>query len=486
MKILLIQPNYDAHVIHPPLGLGYLASFLRTRKHKVFIFDGTLKNASIGDFVKAVEEFGPGLVGISVLTRGHNQVKEIIKALKSKFTDLPVVIGGAQVSAVPVEALADLKADFGVIGEGEATLLELVERVEKGKKELEKIDGLVFRDDQGKIRVNRGRQSIGDLDSLPFPAWDLIPPKQYRIAPILEPARAQPIAPIITSRGCPYNCSFCASQATWGRRIRFRSPENVLREIKMLKDNFGVKEIHFADDNFTMDIQRAEKICDLMIKEKVGLPWQCPNGVRIDRLILPLLKKMRRSGCYALGLGIESGNQAILDQNNKKLDLKIVPKVLGNLRKVGIESYGFFILGLPGDTKKTIKQTIDFALSHPFDRAWFNIFTPYPGSPAFNQWLGKRKFTDVDWERHDCSTAVMAVDDLSLGEIEKLQKQALRRFYLRPKTFYKVISHLGSKEIVSLMMHRFFRKLFQPLFLVVHRIVRRGKESRLTRKVEVF
>ena len=475
IKILLFQPNYDAHVVHPPLGLGYLASFLRTKKHKVSIFDGTLNNASIDDFVSVIDELHPELVGISVLTRGHNQVKEIIKATRKRFKKLPVVIGGTQVSAAPKEVLVDLGADFGVVGEGETALLELVEMIKKGKKEkreLEKIDGLVFRDDQGKIMVNKPRRLMRDLDSVPFPAWDLMPPKKYRIAPVLEPARAFPVAPIITSRGCPYNCSFCASQVVWGRRIRFRSPQNVLTEIKMLKEQFGVKEIHFADDNFTMDIERAKKICDLMIKKKVGLPWQCPNGVRIDRLTLLLLKKMKKAGCYSVGLGIESGNQEILKKANKNLDLKTVPRVLRDLKKVGIESYGFFILGLPGETKKTMQQTIDFALKHPFDRVWFNIFTPYPGSPVFRDWVKSCDFKTIDWSDHDCSTAVMAVDDLSLEEIEGLQKQALRRFYLRPKTFYKVVSRLGSKEVVSLMMHRFFRKIFRPLFSMAHRLTR--------------
>ena len=470
MKILLIQPNYDAHVIHPPLGLGYLASFLRNKKHEVSIFDGTLKNASIQNFVTAVEKFGPDLVGISVLTRGYKQAKEIIGALKSRFKNLQIVIGGAQLSAAPEEVMKDLKADFGVVGEGEITLWELVEETsgrdkdDKKDRGLTKINGLVFRDDKGRIRINQPRQLIDDLDSLPFPAWDLMPPKKYRIAPVLEPAKAFPVAPIITSRGCPYNCSFCASRIIWGRRIRFRSPENVLKEIEILKSEFGVKEIHFADDNFTMDIKRAEKICDLMVKKKIGLPWQCPNGVRIDRLTLLLLKKMKKAGCYALGLGIESGNQAILKKVNKNLDLRIVPRVLDNLKKTGIESYGFFILGLPGETRKTIEETINFALKHPFDRAWFNIFTPYPGSPAFRDWLGKRKLKDIDWSYHDCSHAVTATGDVTVKEIERLQKQALCRFYLRPKMFLKVVSRLGYKELVTFSMSRFFGKLVGSLF----------------------
>lgn len=475
MKILLLQPNYAAHIVHPPLGLGYLASFLRKNGYKVSIFDGSLKNALIKDFSQAVSEYEPDLIGISVLTRGHNQIKCIIKALKQEFKKIPIVIGGCQVSADPRAVLKDLKADFAVIGEGEITFLELIKAIEINNKNFKEINGIAFKNPAGKIIITKSRELINDLDSIPFLAWDLMPPKQYRIVPILVPARGLPIAPIFTSRGCPYNCSFCASQVTWTRRIRFRSPENVVAEIKMLKNKFGVREIHFSDDNFTIDIKRAEKICDIMIDEKINLPWQCPNGVRIDRLTLPLLEKMKQAGCYALGLGIESGNQTVLNKNNKNLNLKVVPQVLENLKKVGIQSYGFFILGLPGDSKESMEQTINFALKNSFDRAWFNIFTPYPGSPAFTQWLGNGRFDQIDWDKHDCSTAVKSIPGVSNKEIENLQKKALMKFYLRPKVFFKVISSLGPKEIITFLMSTFFAKFAQPIFLFTHQLIRKRK-----------
>lgn len=472
MKILLLQPNFDSHIVHPPLGLGYLASSLRQYGYRPFLYDGTLKNASLDDFASAVEKIKPDLIGISVLTRGHGKAKEMIRILKKKFPKITIVIGGTQVTAAPKEVILDLGADFGVIGEGEVTLLELVKELEKTKNNFRKINGLAYKTAFGKFKINAPRELISNLDDLPFPAWDLMPPKEYRIAPILEPARGSPIAPIMTSRGCPFNCTFCASNVIWKRRIRFRSVENVIAEIKMLKEKFGIKEFHFCDDNFTMDIKRAERICDALIKEKINLPWQCPNGVRIDRLTIPLLKKMKRAGCYSVGLGIESGNRRILKKINKQLDLKIIPNVLKNLKRIGIESYGFFILGLPGETKKTAQETIDFALKYPFDRVWFNIFTPYPGSPSFSDWIGERKFNEIDWDKHDCSTAVMAENDLTAKDIENLQRKATRKFYLRPKTLFKIISSLGPREITTLLMSRFFSKFSKPVFVVTHRLVR--------------
>lgn len=471
MKVLLVQPNYDAHIVHPPLGLGYLAACLEKKNHEVAVFDATLKNASLKQVISAIGNFSPDLIGITVLSRGHNRGKEIIAEIKKLFPELPVVIGGTQVTAFPAEVMADLRADFAVIGEGEYTLLELVSAL-KEKSRFSNINGLAYWE-KGQVKINHPRKLIENLDEIPFPAWHLMPPKQYRIAPILEPIRAFPVAPILTSRGCPYNCSFCASNVTWQRRLRFRSPENVISEIKLLKESYGVKEIHFSDDNFTMDIKRAEEICNLLIKEKINLPWQCPNGVRIDRLPLPLLQKMREAGCYAVGLGIESGNQEILKKNQKNLNLKIVPEVLKNLKKVGIESYGFFILGLPGDTKQTISETIDFALKNPFDRVWFNLFTPYPGSPAFNNWLGSRRVGDIDWDKHDCSTAVVSLKGISGKELEKLQKVALRKFYLRPRSLFKLLVRLRPREVLTLIMSRFFGKIGKPLFMLAHEFTRR-------------
>jgi len=475
MRILLIVPNYDSHVVHPPLGLGYLASYLEREGFSVSIFDGTLKNATEEDFLGAISRFNPELVGISVLTRGHNRAKRMIKTIKEQFKSLPVVIGGTQVTTAPEIVLRDLGADFAVIGEGEITLLELVKTLEEGKESFEKIKGLAYTDERGGIQVTPPRELIADIDTIPFPAWHLMPPGEHRIAPVLEPAHAFPVAPILTSRGCPYNCSFCASNVTWRRKMRFRSVENVLEEIKLLKGKYGVKEIHFCDDNFTINVKRAEEMCEAIIQEEIKIFWQCPNGVRIDKLTVPLLEKMKRAGCYALGLGVESGNQEILKKVNKQLDLKVVKKTLLNLKKVGISSYGFFILGLPGDTGKTVEETIRFALKNPFDRAWFNIFTPYPGSPAFADWLGNRDFAEIDWDKHDCSTAVVASEDLSLEAIEKLQRQALRKFYLRPRILCSLILNLNYRSLATLMMSRFFGKRFSWLFLIAHRFIRKRR-----------
>lgn len=457
MKVLLINLNYDAHITHPPLGLGYIASFLRNKGHEVEIFDGTVHNAKDNDYLDKIKDYDPGIVGISVLSRGHNKAKGLVSLLKKNFS-IPLVLGGTQVSAYPVEIFKEFKPDFCIAGEGEVTFLELLEVFDK-KRELPSVAGLIYLD-KGEIKVNPERKLIENIDDLPAPAWDLIPPLKYRIAPILAPAKAFPVAPIVTTRGCPYQCTFCASNVTWNYRLRKRSIKNVVDEIQLLTEKFGVKEIHISDDNFTFSRAHVEEFCSELAIRKIRIPWQCPNGVRIDTLDLALLKIMKAAGCYALGLGIESGSPVILKNVKKKLDLGIVKKALSDMKRAGIASYGFFILGLPGETEKTVKETIDFALKNHFDRAWFNVFTPYPGSEIFEDLVRERKisFENIPWDNLDCNTEFISSGSLSCKQVEYYQKKAVNSFYLRPRMLLDVVSKWGPKEVKTLLKTRFFKK----------------------------
>lgn len=479
MKVLLLQPNYDVHVLCPPIALGYLASCLEKDGHQVSIYDGTLRNASEDDFLAGVDRFTPDLVGITVMSRGHNRVKRIISSIKQRF-DIPIVVGGPQVTAFPELVLRDLNANFAIVGEGEITICELAKYITSKNGDYDQINGLAYLAKDGSIKVNKRRSLISDLDQIPFPAWHLMPPSKYRIVPILSPAKGFPIAPIVTTRGCPFHCTFCASNVTWHYKFRMRSPENVVSEIKLLVEKFGVREIHISDDNFTLKKKYAEEICSGIIKQNLDISWQCSNGVRVDRLDINLLEKMKKAGCYSVGLGIESGNQDVLNGVKKMLDLSVAKKVLLYLKKVGIRSYGFFILGLPGETHRTIRETIDFAKNNPFDRAWFNILTPYPGSEIFDDWIKDRSIKDIDWDSHDGSTAVRGIVDISTEELEHYQRRAAREFYLRPRILLDLMTHMSFKQVITIMMTRFFKKRFDIVYWMVHSLVRRrsGAEAR--------
>jgi len=458
MKVLLLQPNYDCHVLHPPLGLGYLASSLEKAGHRVAIFDGTLKEAKTEDFLNEIKKFSPDLIGITVLSRGHNQTKELSAEIKKNFS-IPIILGGSQVTAYPEKIIEDFGVDFVAVGEAEETLVELVESLQKKKSNFAKIKGLVFRQKDGKIKRTEDRPLVADLDKLPFPAWHLMPPADYRVVPILSPNKGYPVAPIVTSRGCPYFCTFCASNITWRHQFRKRSPKNIVDEIEMLVKKFGVGEIHLTDDNFTLIKEHAMAVCDELIKRNLNIFWQCPNGVRIDSLDLELLRKMRKAGCYSVGLGIESGSPQILKNVKKNLNLALVEEKLVLLKSVGIRAYGFFILGLPGETQKTVRETIDFAKKNPFDRVWFNILTPYPGSEIFEEYVKQQKLTfeTVSWGEMDGNYASYKTA-VPLKDLEKYQKKALREFYQRPKIIFDMITHTGFGSVKTFLSSRFFKR----------------------------
>ncbi|MCR4288487.1 MAG: B12-binding domain-containing radical SAM protein [Deltaproteobacteria bacterium] len=472
MKILFLQVNYDSHIVCPPFNVGYLASALERQGHIVGLFDGTLHNAGEEDYLAAVESFRPDLIGISVFSRGHGKAKRLIAALKRRC-DVQTVIGGPQVTAMPEAVIEDIGADFGVIGEGEETICELASALVAAKGVFSGIDGLAYRQGNGRVVLNKPRGLIENLDSIPYPAWHLMPPSDYWIVPILATAKSFPIAPIMTSRGCPFPCTFCASNITWKFRVRYRSPENVIGEMRLLRDKYGVREFLITDDNFTLNKNFAMSVCEGIIKEDLRVNWQCSNGVRVDSLSPELLRLMKKAGCYSVGLGIESGNQEILDRAKKKLDLRKVRKTLGDLNEAGIKSYGFFIFGFPGETRSSVADTMEFALSNRLDRAWFNIMTPYPGSELFNDWIKKRSFKDIDWDRHDGSTADLDWCELTGKELDDCQRTAARRFYLRPRIIFDILLHMSGRQILTIFMTRFFRKYNKGIFELIHSRIRK-------------
>lgn len=442
MEISLVQPFFHTHIVTPPLGLAYLASYLHLHGHGVKIYDGVAKEINNEDLIKILKKEKPDLIGVTIFSMFFPQAKDLIHEFK-KVTETTVVIGGPQVSALPSFTLKETGADMAVVGEGEETLLELVEELKKKKRNLAKIKGLVFKNKEGKVIENKRRALIKNLDLLPFPAWGLIRPDKYPPAPHGAFYKRFPVAPIITTRGCPYNCSFCASKVTWDDKLRFRDPQKVVDEIELLREKFGIREIHFEDDNFTAVKNHALAICQEIIKRKIDIVWACPNGVRIDRLDENLLRTMRKSGCYLLAFGIESGSQEILDKANKRLDLKIVPKVLKQVRKMGIQTWGFFIIGLPGETKETARRTINFAKKIPLDRAQFCKLAPLPGTVIFNEWTSGRDLESLAWEKINFfGDSVYATKELSSQDLNYFQQKAFRSFYFRPKIIFNILKNI--------------------------------------------
>lgn len=436
MKILLIQPKFKTHLITPPLGLGYLASSLRQDNHYVQLLDCVAHNINILD---CIERLKPDFIGITVISPSYTAVIDLIANIRH-VSNAKIVIGGCHATALPEQSLRYTKADYCIIGEGEITFRELCSYMD-----YHDVKGIAYWNNNS-IVINQERKLIQDLDSIPFPAWDLLNPNNYPPTPHGAFYKQFPIAPITTTRGCPYNCIFCASKVMWRQKLRVRSSKNVVDEIEYLNTKFGVREFHFEDDNFTFSKQHAMDVCTEIIRRGIKISWACPNGVRIDKLDKELISVMKQSGCYQLSFGIESGNQSILNSINKHLDIKAVPHTINMIKDAGILTCGFFMIGLPDDTEKTVKETTDFALSVPFDRAQFSRFLPLPGTKPFEEWY---KNGNVNWNFFGDTT--YKPKNLRSEDVIELQKKAFRKFYMRPKTLIKTLFSVKPKQYIWVM-----------------------------------
>lgn len=434
MKIILTRPDYHTHLITPALNLGYLSAYLKRAGFQAQIIDALNLSLSSESLVSLARD--ADLVGIYALSDFYPQVKDLTRRLKEK--GLRVVIGGPHASCLPEETLQDTGADFVVIGEGEETLLDLALAL-RDSKSASDIRGLLV---PGGALIRR--PFISELDRIPFPDWAQIDPRKCRRAPHGAVVKNFPVAPVISSRGCPFACKFCASPQLWERKIRFRSAENVVDEIEYLVKDFGVKEIHFEDDNLTLKKEHIERICGLILKKNLKISWATPNGVRADTLDRGLIKLMKKSGCYFLVFGIESGSQAILDNIRKDTDLALIEKAVSLARQEGLITQGFFIFGLPGETKATVEETINFAKKIPLDRAQFLLLDVLPGSGLWNELEGK-KF--ADWNRRSYQQVSWVPPTIGREELQKAPSRAFRSFFFRPRQLFNVIRFIKPDQL---------------------------------------
>jgi len=435
-KILLVQPNYmvqrksGAWGINAPMGLAYIAAVLEKNNIPVKILDANALNLSIPETIKKINKFKPDIVGISVFTPAHRYSLEIIKGLSKKIL---TVAGGPHSSAVPDELL---KNGFNVIviGEGEYTMLEIAQ----GKK-LNNIKGISFKKNE-KIIHNSLRESL-DPNDLPLPARHLLISNGVNKPYFAGGTQYFPWSSITSSRGCPYNCYYC-SKKVFGFGFRARTPENVLKEIDYLVKNYGIKEINFSDDCFNFDLDRANKILDMIIERKYDLCLRFSNGLRVDKVNENFLKRMKKAGCRYIGYGVESGNQEIIDNIPKGATLQQIRDGIKLTKKVGgIFISGYFMFGLIGDTEETMQQTINFSKELDLDVASFTIAVPYPGTrleTIIKQKGGKIHFKTWDDFHHTSGKVMFSYPGMVAPEkIEAAYKRAMREFYFRPKYILK-------------------------------------------------
>lgn len=436
MKIALVRPNYKSHLITPPLGLGYISSYLKSKEKEVKIIDGLNLNLSNEEIVDLCKNFD--LIGINVLSFYYLKVKDLCEKLKK--AGKIVVLGGPHAMIFPDKIMEETGADYINIGEGEEAINELVDVLEKNNNDRH-IPGIFKKGEKNFIK----RPFIEPLDKLPFPDWEQIDPRKYKKAPHGGLIKNFPVAPIISSRGCPYECTFCASPKIWDRKIRFRLPENVVKEIEYLVKNFGVKEIHFEDDNLTLSKDHVTKICNLILEKGIKISWATPNGIRADMVDFELLKLMKKAGCYYIVFGIESGNQEILDKIKKRETLEDINRAVGYAKKLKIMTQGFFILGLPGETERTINNSIKFAKKIGLDRAQFLLLDLLPGSQL---WEEHKNEIEGDYYSLDSFQQVSWVPStISKAVLEKAQSKAFKEFFFRPGPIFSLIKFFRFSQL---------------------------------------
>jgi len=442
MKIALVRPNYNSHIITPPLGLGYLSSYLKSKDINTVIIDGLKDKLSPESLIKKILSINPDAVGITCLTAFYHQTVELSKLLKK--SGLRVILGGVHPTFLPYQTLVDSRADYVICGEGEISFFKLL----KNNFINNNIAGVYSRDnlkDSNQPIIKS--EIIENLDDLPFPDWQQIDPNIYPRAPHGALAKNFPIGIIMTSRGCPYECIFCSSPKFYDRKIRFRSPENVIKEIEYLINNFKVKEIHFEDDNLTLVRDRVEKLTKLIIDKNLKITWACPNGIRADKVDRKLIKLMAKSGCYRFVYGIESANPEILKRIKKRETISQIEEAIKIADEEGISCQGFFIFGLPGETEATIEESIKFAKKSKLSGAQFCILDILPGSELWETLKDKFK---PNWSKNSFKEPEWIPQGLSKEKIMVAQAKAFRQFYWRPRIIIKIIKLINFKQLTYL------------------------------------
>lgn len=288
---------------------------------------------------------------------------------------------------------------------------------------------------------------IEDLDSLDFPDWELINPNTYPHAPHGTFTKALPAAPIITSRGCPYTCTYCGVKSNAGNNLRKRSYENIISEIELLINNYGVKEIHIEDDNFTFDRQRVVDFCNMLLDKDLKIYWSCPNGVRLDTLDKELLLLMERSGCYSFAVGVESGSPKILKDMHRHITVEKMKEKINLIAKnTNIKMTGFVMAGYPTETLDDIKETIRFVNSLPLDRVQYSNFLPLPGTRIFDELLQKKEISlnTLDWDGFQDNSIIYSPPGITKKQLQKIIKKAFCRFYFRPRIIFSLLKEIHS------------------------------------------
>lgn len=425
MKVLLINPPDTASkykfigLVAPPLGIAYIAAVLEENGIDVKIIDGSALEMSWEELEREIPKYSPDIIAVTAVTPTIDQALRTARIAKNTCPDAYIVLGGYHPTFTYNELLKNDFVDIVICGEGEYTMLELAETIESDG-DLRKVKGIVTKDFK-----TPPRPIIENLDEIPFPARHLLPMDKYKIL-----NSKLPVGTLISGRGCPFKCSFCASAALHGPKLRLRSAENIVDEMEHLINDHDADMIAFMDDTFTVNKKRVEEICTDMKKRNLDIYWGCT--ARVDTLSRNILQKMKDAGCITLFVGVESADQQRLDDLNKQTTIEKIKKTFELTKELDVRTIASAVLGMPGDNRQSIKNTIKFVKSLNPSYAVFSLATPYPGTRFYMKAREENLIKITDWSKYSLMSPVLETMDCSLDELKKLQRKAFREFYLRP------------------------------------------------------
>lgn len=423
----------------PNLGICILAAVAEREGYKIAIIDAVAMQFSFKEILAELKHRHPKYVGISAMTHTIIATAAIAQMIKEAMPRTVVIIGGVHITATTEETLRRYPGSFdvAVIGEGEATFVELLEVLEK-KGDLSLVAGIAYLC-EGIFVKTPPRNFIKNMDSLPFPAWHLLPDMAAHYGTTLISAGNKPSNHLLTSRGCPGRCIFCDTSVN-GHTIRGYSADYVMEMIEILHKKYGVNDIQFNDDTFVTLRKRLFDICERLIKKSYNLTWSC--DARARDVTEEGLALMKDAGCWQIAYGVETGAQKILDAMDKKVTFEHMKNAFKWAKKAGITTKGFFIFGHPQETLESIQETVDFMLSLDPDVVGITFFTAFPGSPIYPTVNTFGEF-DPDWDRTNTyEIGNFIPHGFTAEQLVRLRKQALTQFYFRPKYILKQIVNI--------------------------------------------
>ncbi|MEW6620313.1 MAG: radical SAM protein [bacterium] len=419
-----------------PITLAICASVLEKENIQVRLIDCIIKNIDSNSLKTQIADFKPDLIILNTSTPSIKSDLEVAKLAKTVVPSVKIAALGIHVSILPEECLmrfSDL--DYCIRREPEFIVRDLSLAL-RDSREIKDILGLSYRLN-GKIIHTPDREFISNLDELPFPAWHLIDPQDYRM-----PFKDEPFLLVATSRGCPYKCTFCADKAFYGTKLRLKSPQRIVDELEWVKQRFGVGEFLFWSESFTINNKFVMEVCEEIISRGLKVSWVCNS--RVDNVNLTLLREIKEAGCWMIGYGVESGNQQVLDSVKKGTTLEQTKQAVQWAKEAGLEVTGHCILGLPGETEQTINQTINWTIDLDLDFAQYYCAVPFPGSELYSQALEQKWSNTTDWTKFEQNFSVLDLPTITADKIMEFRKQAFKKFYLRGKLILKTLHRIKS------------------------------------------